>query len=87
VAKTRKFMNAGSFCLVTGGILTLFGTVRLVAFLNRVQAYKSLTAAQLFQELVLPHIVLLIGIGLVTAAFILFTRGAIIRKRQGHDVP
>lgn len=84
---TRKSTNAGFFCLVTGGVLTVAGTVRLSAFLNRIQEYKTVTPGQLMRELVLPHVVLLAGVGLVTAAFVLFARCAIIRRRQQHREP
>lgn len=87
VEATRKSMKTGLFCLVTGGVLTIVGTIRLSAFLNRIQDYKTVTPGQLIRELVLPHIVLLAGVGLVTAAFVLFTRRAIIRRRQQHGEP
>ncbi len=80
-------MNAGAFCLAAGGVLTVVGTMRLSAFLNRIQDYKTVTPGQLMRELILPHIVLLAGVGLVTAAFVLFTRSAIIRRRQQHREP
>lgn len=83
----RKWLNAGTVCLVTGGVMTVAGAIRLVTFLNRVRDYKTVTAGQLLRELVLPHIVLLAGIGLVAAAFVLFTRRAIIRRREQHGEP
>ncbi len=87
MATTRNSMKGGVICLITGGILTILGTIRLFAFLDRVRDYKALTASQLLRELVLPHIVLLAGIALVTTAFILFTRRSIIRRRQQHGEP
>jgi hypothetical protein len=87
VEKTRTSINAGALCLVTGGVLTVAGTIHLSAFLNRIQDYKTVTPGQLMRELVLPHIVLLAGVGLVTAAFVLFTRHAIVRRRQMHREP
>lgn len=80
-------MNAGVICLITGGVLTVAGTIYLSAFLNRIQDYKTVSPSQLMRELVLPHVVLLAGVGLVTAAFVLFTRRAIIRRRQQHGEP
>ncbi len=80
-------MNAGTVCLVTGGVLTVVGASRLFAFLQRIRDYETLSPGQLMRELVLPHIVLLAGIGLITAAFVLFTRRAIIRRRAQHGEP
>lgn len=87
MATTRKTANGGFFCLITGGVMTVVGAIRLFAFLERVGNYKAVSAGQLLRELVLPHIVLLAGIGLVTTAFILFTRQAIIRRREQHREP
>jgi hypothetical protein len=87
VATTRKTMNGGFVCLITGGVLTVVGAIRLFAFLQRVRDYETVSPGQLMRELVLPHIVLLAGVGLVTAAFVLFTRRAIIRRRQQHGEP
>ena len=80
--KKQKKQHAGIIYLVSGGLLALVGAVRLIMFLNSIEAYKTVSAAQLFRLLVVPHIVLLAGFGLVATAFVLFTRRAIIRKRQ-----
>jgi len=87
VETTRKSTNAGLLCLVMGGVLTVVGTIRLSAFLNRMQDYKTVSSSQLMRELVLPHIVLWTGVGLVTAALVLFTRCAIILRRRQHREP
>lgn len=78
----QKKQPAGAICLVTGGLLMIIGIIRLLAFVHRIQDYKALSAVQLFRLLVVPHILLLAGFGLITAAFVLFKRRAIIRKRQ-----
>lgn len=87
MATTRESMKGILFCLITGAVLTVAGTIRLFAFLDRVRDYKTVTSGQLLHELVLPHIVLLAGIGLVTAAFVLYTRRAIIHRREQHGEP
>jgi len=84
MGKAEKVTTTCWFCLVVGGGLTIAGSIRLFAFLERIQASKTISAGQLLRELVLPHIVLLAGLGLVTTAFILFTRRAIIRRREQH---
>jgi len=57
------------------------------AFLDRIREDKAVTVGQLLRELVLPHIVLLAGLGLLTAAFVLYARRAIIHRRQQHGEP
>jgi hypothetical protein len=68
-------------------VLTVAGAMRLFAFLDSVRGYKTVTSGQLLRELVMPHVVLLAGLGLMTTAFILLTRRAIIRRRQQHGEP
>lgn len=75
-------IHSGSVCLVLGGGLILIGLVFLLVFLKRVEQYETVTASQLLRELVLPHMILLLGGGLVTTSVILFTRRSVIRKRQ-----
>ena len=82
-----KILNAGAVCLGAGVVMTVVGAIRLFAFLDRIREYKAVTAGQFLRELVLPHIVLLAGLGLVTAAFVLYARRAIIRRRQQHGEP
>jgi len=83
--KTRTFLNAGSLCLLSGVFLALFGTVRTIGFLRIVHTYQSITARELLIKLILPHMLLLLGVGLVTASFILFTRAAVIHRRMRHE--
>lgn len=78
-------MNTGFLCLLSGSVLTVFGAIRIFGFLSMVQTYKTLTPRQLMQQLVFPHMLLLLGLGLVAAALILFTRAAIIRQRRQHQ--
>jgi len=87
VETKRKSIHGGLSCLITGGTLTVVGTIRLFAFLDRIREDKAVTVGQLLRELVLPHIVLLAGLGLLTAAFVLYARRAIIHRRQQHGEP
>lgn len=54
-------------------------------FLWAVQTYKTLTVGQLMLRLIVPHVLLLLGLGLIVAAVISFTRAAIIRKRMQNE--
>jgi hypothetical protein len=82
--KFSRFINAGSLCLVAGAGLAIFGGVRTFGFLGIVHTYQSITARELILKLIVPHMLLLCGIGLITAAFILITRGVVIRSRILH---
>ncbi|HAS81218.1 MAG TPA: hypothetical protein DCS43_00700 [Verrucomicrobia bacterium] len=57
----------------------------MVYFFASGQGVQELRAMQFVQKIILPHIALLLGLGLLAAAFILSTRAAIIRKRQQHE--
>lgn len=82
--KIKRFMNVGSLCLVAGFFLAAYGAVRTFGFLSVVHTYQRITARELVLKLIVPHMLLLLGIGLVTAAFILFTRAAVIHGRRQH---
>jgi hypothetical protein len=82
--KFSRFINAGSLCLVAGSGLAVFGAVRTFGFLGIVHTYQRITARELILRLVVPHMLLLSGIGLITAAFILITRAVVIRSRIQH---
>lgn len=81
----RLFINAGFLCLAPGVALALFGGIRTIGFLRIVHTYQQITARELLIRLILPHMLLLLGVGLVTAAFILITRAAVIRGRMRDE--
>ncbi len=72
----------GSLCLVTGGILTLTGAGVMIAFLKHVQTLEKTTAPMLVYRLIIPHILFLVGLGLLATALVIFTRTAIVSTRR-----
>lgn len=82
--RSRYFLNAGTLCLTFGMILAASGAIRTFGFLSIVHTYQHITARELLVKLILPHMLLLFGIGLMTAAFILITRSAVIHSRSLH---
>lgn len=83
----RRLINTGMLCMVVGAVLALGGAVRTFRFLAVVHTYETVTARQLVRELIIPHMTLLLGLGLLTASLILATRAVVIgKRRQQKDV-
>lgn len=68
-----------------GGILTLAGAVGTAAFLRDIQTAKQIPAAQIAARLILPHMALLTGLGLLLTAIILLRKQVVIRDRLPKD--
>ncbi len=81
----HRFINAGTLCMVPGLGLMLFGAVRTLGFLRIVHTYQQITARELLVKLIVPHMVLLLGVGLVAAGLVCLTRAAVIRSRTRHE--
>lgn len=85
INKIRRWISTGALCFFAGVLLTLYGAVRTVGFLKIVHTYASLTARELLVRLIIPHMVMLTGLGLLTGSVIFFTRTVIIRRRMRGD--
>ncbi len=81
----RQYFNAGIYCMIPGLLLALTGGVRTLGFLRTVHTYQQISARELILKLIVPHMVLLTGMGLMTAAVVLLVRTAIIRTRSRHE--
>lgn len=81
----RHYFNIGIYCMIPGFLLTLFGSIRTLGFLRIVHTYQQISARELILKLIIPHMVLLTGMGLMTAAVVFFVRATIIRTRSRHE--
>jgi len=61
------------------------GGIKIAVFLKNISEYKNLTAHQTLHGVILPHIMLLFGIGFISWGFILLIRQAIIQSRLKHS--
>ncbi len=70
-----------------GAVLAVGGCVQTMAFLNDVPTYKTITARQLVRQLVIPHMIMLCGLGLLVGSLIFAARHVVIRSRMRHQEP
>jgi hypothetical protein len=68
-----------------GAILTVGGAVGTALFLRDIQTGKRIPPAQIAARLILPHVALLAGLGLLLAAVILLRKHIVIRSRLPKD--
>jgi hypothetical protein len=84
-ALLRVIFNVWTGLITLGVVMLVGGGVQTIRFVNRVHMYKELTARQLAQELIIPHMIMLCGMGLLVASIIFMVRGAVVRARMNHD--
>ncbi len=81
----RKIAWSWLALIALGLVMSLGGCIQTVAFLNDVQMYETITAKQLVRKLVIPHMVMLSGLGLLVGSLIFMARHAVIQIRMRHE--
>lgn len=84
--KVRKTIFICAILVLTGGAMTASGIVKIITFLQNIPQHETLTTNQILRELILPHMMLLFGMGLLGWGFILLVRQAIIQSRLKHGL-
>ena len=70
------------FALVlSGGAMATTGGIKIITFLQNIPQHENLTANQIINGLILPHIMLLCGMAVLAWGFILLIRQSIIQSR------
>lgn len=67
---------------VWGALLSILGGIGTISFLREIQHGEYIPLSQLATRLLLPHVALLTGLGLVLASIILLRKQAVMRDRQ-----
>jgi len=80
----RRVLSIWTGVIVLGGVMLIGGCTQTLAFLKNVQFYKELTARQLIHELIIPHMVMLCGTGVLVGGVIFMVRRTIIQTRMKH---
>ncbi len=71
--------------VITFGLVMMSGgCVRAMGFISRVSTYEVITARQLLHELIIPHIVMLFGMGFLVGGIIFLVRRGVIGARMQH---
>ena len=68
--------------LLWGGLLSLLGGIGTISFLRDIQQGHRIPPGQIAARLILPHITLLTGLGMILAGMILLRKRAILQERQ-----
>ncbi|RLC12476.1 MAG: hypothetical protein DRI57_17670 [Deltaproteobacteria bacterium] len=84
-SKLLKTISACAILVLSGSAMATTGAIKIAVFLKNISAYKTLTAHQILHGLILPHIMLLSGIGFISWGFIFLIRQAIIQSRLKHN--
>jgi len=71
--------------LLWGVVLTALGAIGTVAFLQQIQEGRKIPPGQIAARLILPHVALLAGLGLMLAAVILLRKHVIMQERRQKD--
>lgn len=79
---TRSFLTVGVFFAGGGLISIVGGALAMFRFLRRPDIGDDLPASELFRGVVLPHIFMIVGVGVITYGVVLLVRASIIEKRK-----
>lgn len=67
--------------LIVGFLVSLGGGIATLVFLEEIDRGGRIPPGQLFRQLIVPHITLLLGLGIMLGAFIFMMRRRVIAKR------
>ena len=81
----RTLLSVWIGVILLGFVMMTGGCIQALGFLNRVPTYAVITARQLVRELIIPHMVMLCGMGLLVGGFIFMVRRGVIEARMRHE--
>ncbi len=71
--------------LLCGGICSVSGGIATILFLREIDRGGRMPPGQVAARLILPHMALLTGLGMLLAGVIILKRNAILRERQRKE--
>ena len=74
-----------SALIALGFVMMVGGCTQTLSFFQRVPTFKEITVRVLMRELIVPHMIMLFGMGLLVASVIFMTRRKIIQMRMKHE--
>ncbi len=81
----QKVMTIWSTLIAIGVVMLVGGCTQTLRFLHNVPLYKEITVRTLVHELIIPHMIMLCGMGLLVASIIFMVHHKIIQTRMKHD--
>jgi hypothetical protein len=81
----RILISVWGGVILLGFVMMTGGCIQTLDFLDKVETYAVITARQLVRELIIPHMVMLCGMGMLVGGFIFMVRRGVIEARMKHD--
>ena len=81
----RMLLSVWVGVIFLGFVMMTGGCIQTLGFLNKVPTYAVITARQLVRELIIPHMVMLCGMGLLVGGIIFMVRRGVIEARMRHE--
>jgi hypothetical protein len=82
--QNKQWLNIWLAFVALGLVMLVGGCTQTVAFLNNVLLYEHITVRQLLLGLIIPHIIMLSGMGVLVGGIIFMVRRAVIQTRLQH---
>ncbi len=80
----RHSFSTGTATVALGVVAIVVGGARTLHFLLSMHTYAKLTPLQIIVLLVLPHVLMLTGAGLVISGIIIVGRRLVVAMRMAH---
>jgi hypothetical protein len=81
----QNIFTIGSALLTLGFVMMAGGCIQTLGFLQRVPTFKEITVRILMRELIIPHMIMLFGMGLLVARVISMTHRKLIQMRMKDE--
>jgi hypothetical protein len=77
-----SFLLVGSFFILGGLLSVIGGALSMFRFLRRPETDTNALIGEVIRGMVLPHIFMFLGVGVISYGVILIAKGMIIAKRK-----
>jgi hypothetical protein len=81
----QNIFTIGSALFTLGFVMMAGGCIQTLGFLHRVPTFKEITVRILMRELIIPHMIMLFGTGLLVARVISMTHRKLIQMRMKDE--
>ena len=83
----KQVLWVGIFFLIGGALSVVGGGLAMINFLRQPDIGRAMPASEILTGIVLPHIFVFLGVGVLTYGVILVGKVMIIERRRSHLPP